>query len=96
MILPLLISENQSPFIPERSITDNVLIAFEIIHYMKRKTGEKDGEVALKLDVSKTYYRMDWNFLRHRMKSMGFCNKWINWVMLCVSTVSYEVCFNGS
>ena len=27
---------------------------------------------------------------------MGFSHKWIQWVMLCVTTVSYEFCFNGS
>lgn len=27
---------------------------------------------------------------------MGFSNKWIQWIMLCVSTVSYSVCFNGT
>lgn len=27
---------------------------------------------------------------------MGFCSKWIKWVMMCVTSVSYEVCFNGS
>lgn len=54
-----------------RSITDNFLIAFEVIHHMKRKSGSGDGEVALKLDISKAYDRVDWNFLRQRMRSMG-------------------------
>ena len=36
-ILPTLISENQSAFVPGRNITDNVLVAFEIIHHMNRK-----------------------------------------------------------
>lgn len=30
------------------------------------------------------------------MRSMGFDSKWIQWIMMCVSTVSYEFCFNGS
>lgn len=30
------------------------------------------------------------------MQSLGFCNKWINCIMRCVTTVSYEVCLNGS
>lgn len=95
-ILSKLISENQSTFVPRRSITDNVLIAFEVIHHMRRKTGGRDGEVALKLDISKAYDRVDRNFLKHRMSCMCFCTRWINWVMMCVTTISYEVCFNGS
>lgn len=59
IILPGLISETQSAFVPGRSITDNVLIAFKVIHHMKRKHGGGEGEVALKLDISKAYDRVD-------------------------------------
>lgn len=96
VILPLMISENQSAFVPGRSITDNVLVAFEILHHMKRKNGRGEGEVALKLDVSKAYDRVEWSFLKERMVQMGFSNTWINWIWLCVTTVSYNVCFNGT
>lgn len=27
---------------------------------------------------------------------MGFSGTWIRWIMLCVTTVSYSFCFNGS
>lgn len=54
------------------------------------------GEVALKLDISKAYNRVSWSFLRNRMQSMGFCNKWIAWILLCVKTVTYNFCFNDS
>ena len=30
------------------------------------------------------------------MQRMGFCSKWIDWIMLCVTTVSYTVMFNGA
>lgn len=95
-ILPVLISEEQSAFVPGRNITDNVLVAFELIHYMKRKTNGEVGDVALKLDISKAYDRVSWNYLRHRMKVMGFSRRWINWMMLCVSSVSYSILFQGS
>ncbi|XP_074352234.1 uncharacterized protein LOC141691390 [Apium graveolens] len=95
-ILPTIISEEQSVFFPGRNITDNVLVAFEILHYMKRKNSGPEGEVALKLDISKAYDRVNWNYLRSRMINMGFLEKWIKWVMLCVTTVSYSISFQGS
>ena len=39
-ILPHLITENQSAFLFERLITDNVLVAFEVMHYLEHK---RDG-----------------------------------------------------
>lgn len=66
-VLPSIISENQSAFVANRSITDNVHIAFEIIHHMKRKSSGNDGEVALKLDFSKAYDKVSWDYLCSRI-----------------------------
>lgn len=59
VLIPKLISENQSALITGRTITDNVLVAFEMLHHMKRKKSGQLGEVALKLDISKAYDRVD-------------------------------------
>lgn len=64
-LLPNLITENQSAFLPNRSIMDNVLVAFELLHYMKQKKKGNDGDVALKLDVNKAYDRVSWSFLKN-------------------------------
>jgi hypothetical protein len=58
-VLDKCISDNQSRFVLGRSILDNAMAAIEIVHFMKSKTRGKQGEVALKLDISKTYDRLD-------------------------------------
>ncbi|XP_021735024.1 uncharacterized protein LOC110701708 [Chenopodium quinoa] len=58
-----IISVNQSAFIPGRLITDNAMVAFEIFHAMKRGGDGRSGLIALKLDMSKAYDRVEWGFL---------------------------------
>ncbi|GAU14523.1 hypothetical protein TSUD_250650 [Trifolium subterraneum] len=58
------VSEEQSAFVEGRSILDNALIAIEIIHALKRRTKGTKGELALKIDISKAYDKVDWGFLR--------------------------------
>lgn len=50
----------------------------------------------MKLDIRKAYDRVSWDYLRHRMQVMGFSERWIKWIMMCVTTVSYSISFQGS
>ena len=58
-ILPQVISFSQSAFILGRPITNNVLVAYETLHAMHCKKSGKKGSLALKLDVSKAYDRVE-------------------------------------
>ncbi|XP_019158562.1 PREDICTED: uncharacterized protein LOC109155332 [Ipomoea nil] len=71
------------------------MIAFEMQHYMKRKSQGNNGLAALKLDISKAYDRLEWPLLRNIMIRLGFDVRWVNLIMECVSTLSYFVLNKG-
>ena len=94
-VLPQLVCENQSAFMAERLITDNVLVAFETMFHINQKRKGLVGEMALKLDMSKVYDRVEWTCLKRIMQKMGFTEKWVTLVMQCLPTVTYAIKING-
>lgn len=90
-----LISENQSAFIGGRQIQDNLIIAQEIFHALKKKNRGGRDNLAIKLDMSKAYDRLEWEFLRKALLAYGFCEEWVQIVMKLVSSVSYRYKVNG-
>ena len=94
-ILPKIISEQQSAFTKNRLISDNILVAFETLHSMNVHKSTKLGYMAVKLDMSKAYDRVEWIFLEKVMRKLGFNERWINLMMVCVKIVSYLVLVNG-
>lgn len=51
--------------------------------------------MALKVNMSKTYDRVEWGFLSIMKVKMGFAAKWVDLVMQCVTIISYLVSLNG-
>ena len=94
-LLPSMITEHQFAFTKDSLITDNIMIAFETLHCMKSHNSGPSRFMALKLDMSKAYDRVEWNFLENIMQKMGFNEQWIGLVMVCVRSVIYSILVNG-
>jgi hypothetical protein len=95
VVLPNVISPFQSAFLAGRLITDNIIAAYETLHTMHTRMWSKVGFMGIKLDMSKAYDRVEWEFLEAIMGKMGFSEKWTKLIMECVRTVTYSIMVNG-
>lgn len=69
-ILPQFITLNQSAFIKERLLMENVLLATELV-----KDYHKDSvslRCAMQIDISKAFDSVQWTFLLNTLKALGF------------------------
>ncbi|KAL4383540.1 hypothetical protein GQ457_15G011040 [Hibiscus cannabinus] len=89
------IAKNQSVFVGGRLISNNVIVANELFHYLKGSKNGSNKGAAIKLDMEKAYDRVEWHFLSDVMAKMGFDPRWIDIVMNFVATVSYCFKING-
>jgi hypothetical protein len=94
LFLPNIFFQEQSAFVPRRLITNNVLIAYECLHTIRRQRSNTPF-FALKIDMMKAYDRVEWAYLRGVLQKLGFHDSWISIVMWCVSSVHYAIRING-
>ena len=95
LILPNVISDSQSAFVPNQLITDNTTVAFEVFHRMRNKRIRKKGQMAIKLDISKAYDQVEWAFLQQIVLKLGIDGRWVRLAMETIHTTSYSILING-
>ncbi|XP_026410688.1 uncharacterized protein LOC113305915 [Papaver somniferum] len=52
--------------------------------------------MAIKLDLSKAFDRLEWVFIIEVFRKLGFSEDWCQIIFQCISSVSYSVLINGS
>jgi hypothetical protein len=95
-ILPHIIFEGQSAFVSGRLITDNIMSSYECLHFMKRSKSKNNAFCYLKVDMMKSYDRVEWEYLEAMMIKLWFAQQWISVIMGMVRSVSFSVLFNGN
>ena len=92
-ILPQFIAGNQSAFVQDRLLIENLMLATELV-----KDYHKDSistRCAIKIDISKAFDSVQWSFLNKTLIALNFPPTFIHWIMLCVTTASFSVQVNG-
>ncbi|KAL9683709.1 hypothetical protein QQ045_015537 [Rhodiola kirilowii] len=77
-VLAQLISVSQSAFIPGRLISVNILLAHELMHYIKTRREGGAEFCSIKLDMRKAYDRVDWTYLEQMQLRVGFPVAWVD------------------
>uniref|UniRef100_A0A2N9GLP4 Reverse transcriptase domain-containing protein n=1 Tax=Fagus sylvatica TaxID=28930 RepID=A0A2N9GLP4_FAGSY len=80
---------------PRGNKCGTVYPSFLVMHSMSLKRSGRRGQMAIKLDMSKAYDRVEWGFVEGMMRKLGFAERWINLIMICVNSVSYSILING-
>uniref|UniRef100_A0A803MUL6 Reverse transcriptase domain-containing protein n=1 Tax=Chenopodium quinoa TaxID=63459 RepID=A0A803MUL6_CHEQI len=80
-------------------MSDNCFIAHEILNKVKSKRKSNRFEGILKIDLSKAYDRVRWDFIDKILQHMRFPPRfpptWRQWIMECITTFTYAILING-
>ncbi|CAA0406061.1 unnamed protein product [Arabidopsis thaliana] len=92
-LLPDFISPNQSAFVKDRLLMENVLLASEIVKDYHKDTISPRS--AIKIDISKAFDSVQWPFLISTLTALNLPPRFIKWIELCITTASFSVQVNG-
>ncbi|KAJ9538795.1 hypothetical protein OSB04_031528 [Centaurea solstitialis] len=88
-----LISRNQSAFIPGRRISDNILMAHQLVSGYHKHSGPP--RCAFKIDIRKAYDMVNWEYIIIMLQGFGFHPVFVKWIKEMLSTTSFSIGING-
>lgn len=91
-LIPLVVSDNQTSFLSCRSISENFLHAADLLNCCHRS---KAPSLIIKLDFRKVFDSVCWDSLLAILKTMGFLDRWCDWIKNLMNTSKIAVLLNG-
>eukprot|EP00253_Pinus_taeda_P015416 PITA_15416 len=92
-LLPLLVLPEQTGYVEGRQIMDGIILSNEVINSLKIL--KKPGMI-MKLDLSKAFDKLSWEYIQHTLLAFGFNATWTCWIMNLISSACFSVLLNGS
>ncbi|XP_058749726.1 uncharacterized protein LOC131622705 [Vicia villosa] len=87
------VESSQYAFLPRRVIHDNIFMAHELLKGYSRK--HVSPRCAIQMDIQKAYDTVEVPALNCILWELNFPKKIFDWIMICVSTVSFRYLING-
>jgi exonuclease III len=91
-ILPTIISPEQSGYVEGRQILDSIILAHEVIHSLQKT---KTPGMLLKLDISKAFDKLSWEYMKAMLIAFGFDQNWVTWILNLTSSAFFSLLING-
>ena len=92
-IIGLAVGHSQSAFILGHLLSENVLLATEIIHCYNKHGVEPSG--MLKVDLRKAFDSIRWDFVVASLRAINVPERFVNWIHTCISSESFSISVNG-
>lgn len=77
----------------DRLLCENVLLASELVKDFNDQGKTTRG--CLKIDISKAYDNISWDFLFKVLQTIELSDEFINWIRECVTTPLFSIAING-
>ncbi|KAA3467965.1 LINE-1 reverse transcriptase isogeny [Gossypium australe] len=94
VIFPKLISQEQAGFIAGWNISNNIILAQEVIHSMRCKQMGRNW-MAIKLDLEKAYDRVSWDYINDALTAVGIPIFLRRVIMSAITSSSMQILWNG-
>ena len=92
--MSLLVTPSQSAFVVGRRITDNMLLAQELVRGYNNTS--LSPRCCIKIDIQKAFDTLNWGFLLGVLEVMKFPPVFIRWIRGCITTSRLSISINGS